>query len=236
MPPAPEEDPFGDWGFESTFGPGSRAGPSLEMDSAGAIANDLAAFFRGLGLDPAKLGPMSPGELETIGRLVRLAMQGVLELHATRSHQKREARAEDRTLMAGGHDNPLQREDWPIETRLQYLLGGRGASVGFIHPERALGEVLAELQAHEQAADAAARAAVLGVLDEFAPDALRQRLLGDGPALFEGARMWAAYSRFYAEQSGDMQAWVQLVFDKYFTETYVREVVRLQRQAKVRAK
>ena len=64
-----------------------------------------------------------------------------------------------------------QRDDWSLETRLQYLLGGRGASVGFIHPERALEGLLDELRTHDLVTDAATRAAVQGVLREMAPPA-----------------------------------------------------------------
>lgn len=66
----PEEDPFGDWGFESTFGPGSSPGGLKEV-AQGPGAGDLSSFYKGLGLDIALMGALSPVELETAGRAVR---------------------------------------------------------------------------------------------------------------------------------------------------------------------
>ena len=43
----PEDDPFGDWGFETTFGPGSTGGEALEAGKLGP-APDLTFFFLSL--------------------------------------------------------------------------------------------------------------------------------------------------------------------------------------------
>ncbi|MBI2768429.1 MAG: FHA domain-containing protein [Burkholderiales bacterium] len=230
-PPAPpvasEDDPFGDWGFESTFGPG--LGGAAAMGPSGPGAPDVTAFFQGMGLDPAKLGPLSPGELETVGRAVRMVVTGLLDLYASRNDVTQDLRAEDRTMVAVKDNNPLK-TDWPEQTKLQYLFGGRAASVGFIGPERALRSLLGDLLAHDAAVGAAARAAVEGTLREFSPATLRTRLLGGGSKLFEGARAWDAYGKYYAEHSQDMTAWAQRLLDKHFTEAYLRESARSRRE------
>lgn len=223
----PEDDPFGEWGFETTSGPGGPGG-GLQASQLG-VAPDLGAFFRGLGLDPQRVGPLSEGELQAIGEVVRAMVAGVLELRQAAAGVTQALHAEDRTMVAARDNNPLK-SDWPLETKLQYLFGGRAATAGFVAPERALRELLADLLVHDLAVGAAARAAVEGTLGEFAPDELKERLLGGGTRLFEAARAWEAYGRYYAQQGEQMPEWVQRMLGKYFTSAYLRESQRIRRE------
>lgn len=228
MPPhAPEDDPFGDWGFETTFGSGSKDGGPLDA-AALAPAGDLSPFFRGLGLEPVQIGQLSQGELETIGRLVRSAMLAIFELQGSRNGVPTSADSpeQENTIPAGGA-NPLK-TSWPDEVKLRYLFGGQAASGGLVRPERALREVMAELIAHERAVDLAAREALEATLREFSPAALKNRLLGGGAKLFEGARAWDAFTKYYDEQAREMPAWAQKLLDRYFTEAYLRESLRIK--------
>jgi type VI secretion system FHA domain protein len=223
-PGTTEDDPFGEWGFETTFGPNAPGGP-LEAGTLGA--GDLHAFFRGLGLDPVTLGPLSEGELENIGKLVRSMVLGVLQLHATAIGVNKNLHAEDRTLIAPKDNNPLK-SDWPEDTKLRYLFGGRAASVGFMHPDRALRDLLREISAHDLASGAASRAALESTLKDFAPATLKGRLLGSGSRLFEAARVWDAYQKYYEELARDMPSWVQHLMERYFTDAYLRESLRIK--------
>ncbi len=228
---ATEDDPFGEWGFETTFGPGGAGGGPLDTQTMGP--GDIASFYQGLGLDPTTLGTLSQGELEAIGRLVRTLVLGVLDLHASAAGAKQDLRAEDRTMMAVKDNNPLK-TDWPQETKLRYMFGGRAAGVGFINPERAAREVLIELIAHNSASGSAARSALESTLKEFAPEALKTRLLGSGTKLFESTRAWDAYVKYFEEQGKDMPKWTQRLLDKYFAEAYLRESMRMRRETPTR--
>lgn len=227
-----EEDPFGDWGFETTFGPGGPGGGGLQAGKLG-VAADLAPFLRGLGLDPQQAGALSEGELEAIGRIARTLVEGVLELRQVTTGITRELRADDRTMLAARDNNPLKAES-PLEAKLQYLFGGRAAAGGFVAPDRALRAVLGELLAHDLAVAAASRALAQGTLEEFAPAEIKARLLGGGAKLFEAARAWDAYARYYAQQGEKMPDWVQRMLDKYFTAAYLQERQRLQRETSPR--
>jgi predicted component of type VI protein secretion system len=230
---AAEEDPFGDWGFETTFGPGAIGAGPLQAGTLGV--GDLTSFFQGLGLDPTSVGPLSQGELQTIGELVRSLALGVLELHRAATGVKDDLKAEDRTMVASRDNNPLK-SDWQDETKLRYLFGGRAAGVALVSPARALRELLMELVAHDRASAAAARSALAATLKEFAPEALKAKLLGGGGTLFEGARAWNAYSKYYGEQGVDMDAWTQRLLDRYFAEAYLRESLRIRRETSGRAR
>ena len=222
-----EEDPFGDWGFESTFGPGSGEGGSKAVQHA-PVAGDLSSFYKGLGLDPAKLGAVSSAELEAAGRAVRVALEGLFELYTSRSGALHEQPPAAGTVPVKDN-NPLKTE-WSGQAKLQYVFGGRATSVGFVSPQRALTEVVTELMAHDAALAAATRVALESTLQEFAPAALKDRLLGAGSKLFEGSRAWDAYSRYYLVKSQGLDDWVQQQLDKYFTGAYLRETQRIKRE------
>lgn len=224
---AGDEDPFGDWGFESTSG--LRVATGLDAMLVGQGAADLGGFFRGMGLDAASIGPLSEGELEDLGKLVRQALAGLLDLYAAKLGLQREMGAEDRTMMAAKNNNPLK-ADWPEDVRLRYLVGGRASATGFIAPRRALTELLAELRAHDAAANEGAKAVVHGALRELAPGAVKKKARG-GARLFESGRLWEAYVRLHEEEGADTEAWVQRLFERYFADTYLREVRRRLRES-----
>lgn len=222
----PEEDPFGDWGFHSTFGPGAP-GSGLQAGQLG-VAQDIAAFYKGLGLDPAKVGALSEGELEAIGRMVRVAILGLIELQSQAFQAKQELGAEDRTMVAAKERNPLGGK-WPDHTKLQYLFGGNATAHGFAAPERAVREVAGDLLAHQEATAEAVRLALTGLAAEFAPEALKARLLGSGAGgLFSSGRAWDAFVRFYEERSREPGGWARHVVDRHFMDTYMREFLRVK--------
>ena len=224
----PEEDPFGDWGFESTFGPGpDGVGPKAVAQGPGA--GDLSSFYKGLGLDRTNLGTLSPVDLEAAGRAVRVALEGLFQLYGARSGVREERKVGAHGVVPVKDNNPLK-TDWPDDTKLQYLLGGRAASIGFVSPQRALTDIVAELLAHDAAMVVAIRSAVEATVQEFAPAALKERLLGSGSKLFEGTRAWEAYSRYYGDKSQGLDQWVRQLLDQYFNEAYLRESQRIKRE------
>lgn len=231
VPASPDDDPFGDWGFGSTFGPGAPSGP-LRADGL-ALATDLKSFFQGLGLDPTRAPQLSEGEMETIGRLTRLALAGLLQAAQGASGAKQELHAGDRTMVGAMDSNPL-RMDMPPEAKLFYLFGGRMAAAGFITPDRAVGDLVSDVLAHQQAAAQGTRDAVRGTLQEFDPEALKTRLLGGGTRLFESARAWDAFAKDYAEQAQAIEQWAQRLLDRHFADAYNREFLRAKRDTSSR--
>ncbi len=221
-----EEDPFGDWGFQSTFGPGS-GGAKAGAQAAGA--GDFSPFYKGLGLDPNRLDALGPAELEAAGRAVRAAFEGLFQLYGSRSGTPPDKSEELASLVPVKDNNPLKTQ-WPAQAKLQYLFGGRAEGIGFISPQRALTDVVSELLAHDAARAAANRAVLEATLQEFAPAALKERLLGGGSRLFEGTRAWEAYARYYADKSVALDEWVQQQLDKYFNDAYLRERDRIKRE------
>ena len=231
LSPSADDDPFGDWGFPTTFGRGMLVPPPLDSDSQ--IPGPVPAFFRGLGLDPAAIGALSDGELEAIGRVVRVLTLGVLELDSSASAAKQEMRAEDRTMIAVKDPNPLKNA-WPEDTKLRYIFGGRAAAAGLVSPERAMSELVSDLVAHNSASGTAARGVLESTIKEFAPTVLKTRLLGQGTKLFQNARVWSAYCKYYEQEAQDLGRWTQRLVDRYFAEAYLRESLRMKRDTPTR--
>ena len=220
-----EEDPFGEWGFQSTFAPGTLMG-ALQASGL-AQASGLGAFFAGLGLPGTKAESLTQGELEAMGRLTRIALQGLVQAVQAAGASRQPAGGDERTTLDPPAVNPLRMET-PLESKLWYLFGGRAAAAGCIPPERAVGDLVDELMAHERALGEAVRQAVEGVLEDFAPEALKARLAG-GPRLFGSARAWDAFVREYAQRSGDRAAWARELLDRHFAEAYAQALLRAKR-------
>lgn len=222
---APHDDPFGDWGFESTFGAGSPRG-TLDADALQA-ATDLEPFLRGLGLEEGGPAAFTRGELEALGRATRIALVGLLQAAAAAGAARRDLGAgADAPGAAEAH--PL-RADAPVEAKLQYLYGRRSGGTRLPPPERALADVAMELLAHQEAMRAGVEAAVAGAFAEFDPEAMKGRLLGDRARLFGSARAWEAFVKEYAQRSHDLPAWVRSVLERHFGAAYLRELARLRR-------
>ena len=197
--------------------------------------NDMSAFFRGLGLDPLAVGNLGSAELEAIGQRVRMALQGLLDMLESKADMKQELGVQEGTMLATRRQNPLKAE-WPVSGKLHYLLGGRHAAIGFLDPEIALREVLTELRAHELASVAATRAAIEGVIEEFAPDTLAARLPGARwrLPLIENARIWKLFTADYKARSAQKEGWLKHVLDHYFMPAYVRESTKIKSQGSPR--
>jgi predicted component of type VI protein secretion system len=232
VPGTVDDDPFGDWGFQSTFGPGTSNG-GLHADGLHA-ATGLEAFFAGLGLQSPGAGRFTHGELETMGRLTRIALQGLLQAAEA-------AAATRRDLGSVAHVPPAQREthplrtDSPVESKLYYLFGGKAAAAGALAPDRAIAQLVTELTAHEEAMGDAVRELVRQVLEEFDPEALKQRLLAGSPRLFESARAWDAFAREYAQRLASDPSWVRQLLERHFAPAYARALVRAKRNTQGRS-
>ena len=225
VPGTVEADPFGDWGFQSTFGAGTPGSSNLGAD-AQQPANDLQPFFTGLGMG----GPeaMTNGDMETLGRLTRVALQGLLQAADAAAAARQEERSGERTWTEGREFNPL-RMDTPIDAKMSYLFGGEAAASSFLPPDRAVAQIAAELVAHQQAMGDAVADLVQKVIEDFEPDALKKRLLGSGTRMFESARAWEAFVRHYADQLAANPGWAQQLLDRHFVRAYARALVRAKR-------
>lgn len=215
-----DDDPFSDWAFHSNF-------TAASTQDGLAAATDLRPFLRGLGLDGVAASQLTQGDLEVLGRIARLAVQGLVQASEAAAESRDQVRAEEASATKG-EANPL-RTDTTLDVKLAYLFGGSRAATGLMPPERAVAQLAADLDTHEQAMGEAVQELLRSVLAEFDPEALKKRLLGAGGRLFESARAWDAYARHYAERTGAEPDWVRQLLDHHFARAYARALLRAKR-------
>ena len=164
-----------------------------------------------------------------IGEMLRTAVQGTIELIATRAMLKREVKAEV-TIIASSRNNPLK-----------FLPDGESALLqmfstripGFMSPVEAMEDAFKDLRAHEVGMIAGMRAALAQVLGRFEPGVLEQRLKAPGmlEALLpnsQKARLWDEFSELFVDISREAQDDFQSLFGKAFLDAYEEEVARLK--------
>lgn len=255
-PGAHDDDPFDEWGFDATivqhFTPQASYGSTRADGSGGdsrvpdpsllqtrtvprhdpGIELAAAAFCRGLGLDPAMANAIGTAEMEATGRRLRIAVQALSELYAAKLDLNRGMGADEHTMVATRENNPLKTE-WPLETKLEYLVGAKSAGTAFVRPEIALADLVADLRVHDLAVTAASRAVVEGALRELEPEKVEARIAADSPSggFLARLRPWDAYVRHYASESSRMAQWVERLFTRYFFGAYLRESTRIRNEA-----
>ena len=106
----------------------------------------IAAFFRGLGLDPSSLpGGGTEAEIEALGLRFRLLAEGLVHLLHTRTREKNSVRVAQ-TVIGSADVNPLKFLVTPEEA-LAALVSPRGK--GYLGPEDAINAAFRDLSDHQ---------------------------------------------------------------------------------------
>src|SRR4029434_1466240 len=189
----------------------------------------LRAFLQGAGLSSIQSKSLTPEAMEAIGKLLREAVQGTLDLLRARGLTKNEVRVGVTTMMV--HDNtPLK--FWPtVEAALTHLLSS--PVHGFMPPLRAMKDAYDDLRAHQLGFLAGMRAAVEEVLTRFAPQELAKRLteqsmLDDLLPMNRKAKLWDLFLERHAAISGEAREDFNAAFGKAFRRAYEAQVKQLR--------
>ena len=167
-----------------------------------------------------------------IGLLLRLSVEGTLQLLITRQEFKREVKA-DVTIIASQANNPLKFSP-SVEVALDHLLG-TGVMRGFMGPTEAMRDAYTDLRAHEFGVMVGIRAALQSVLDRFSPEALEQRLTDKSmlDSLFAAnrkAKLWDQFHALSRQIQEEAQEDFHTLFGKAFLKAYDEQVHKLAEQ------
>lgn len=207
---------------------GAPAGASGVLDAA-----LVAALLDGLGLERWPGGNVPDAEaMRRLGRLLRSAVRGTIDLLRARATIKSEVQAE-LTMVVDVNNNPLKFSP-NVEAALAHLLAP--AQRGFIEGTDAMDDAYRDLVAHQFGFTAGTRAAIAAMLARFDPAALQQRLtsksvLDSVLPDHRKAKLWALFTEQYGQIAGDAEDDFQRLFGKAFLRAYEEQVAKLGENA-----
>jgi len=193
-------------------------------------ASLLGAFLNGAGIpDADQPKALTPKLMEAVGRLLREAVQGTLDLLRARALMKSELHA-DVTMIVPVDNNPLKFSP-SVEEALGHLLVPHVR--GFMPPLRAMKAAYDDLCAHQLGFLAGMRAALDEVLARFAPEALVKRL--SDPTVLDSllpmnrkAKQWDLFVEHYDQIVAEAREDFNAAFGKAFLRAYKAQVKRLR--------
>ncbi|HMZ84795.1 MAG TPA: type VI secretion system-associated FHA domain protein TagH, partial [Rhodocyclaceae bacterium] len=188
------------------------------------------AFLAGLGTPTLPLDALTPEMMERVGRLLREATQGTLDLLLARATTKREVRA-DVTMIVSSDNNPLKFSP-DVAAALLHLLVPQGP--GFLSPVAAMQDAYDDLRSHQFGFMAGLRAALAGVLKRFDPAMLEQRMaqksmLDNVLPMNRRAKLWDLYIQLYRDIANEAEDDFHTLFGREFLRAYQEQVDRLEK-------
>ncbi|HVG04636.1 MAG TPA: type VI secretion system-associated FHA domain protein TagH, partial [Burkholderiaceae bacterium] len=213
--------------------PAEPAAPSttpLEKRPLTADETELTrALLEGLGLErwPDPSG-VDAETMRRIGKLMRAAVQGTIDLLRARATIKSEVQAQ-MTMIVTRDNNPLKFSP-NVGAALAHLLGP--AQRGFMSATAAMDDAYRDLVAHQFGFTAGTRAALADVLRRFDPAALEQRLVAKSmldsllPANYK-AKLWHLFTERFAQISTEAEEDFQRLFGKEFVRAYEAQVAKM---------
>lgn len=190
----------------------------------------LRAFVAGAGIPDHQLPKgLTRETMEMLGKLLREAVQGTLDLLRARGLTKSEMRA-DLTMIMPLDNNPLKFSP-TVDAALGHLLAPPVR--GFLPPLRAMTDAYDDLRAHQLGFLAGMRAALEEVLARFAPEELERRLLD--PSVLDSllpinrkAKLWDLFVERYVSVAGEAREDFNAAFGKAFRRAYEAQVKELR--------
>lgn len=199
---------------ETFAAPLAPVAPSRPAPAADGEA--IAAFVRGLGLDPAKAAAMGPDDMERLGKRFRALVEVLEQALRNRAREKRNLRVAQ-TVIGSAEVNPLKFLA-TTEEMLEAMLGP--ARPGYLEADAAIAAAARDLADHQLRSWSGLQAALRRMIDRFDPEAVETELEAAGRlrAILAGGRsalLWqlyrerfkamakAAEDRFLGEVGGD---------------------------------
>jgi len=208
--------------------PSAITHPSLKADGGGLdTAVQLLADATGIDPDLIPVGGQKKF-MVTIGHLVRVAAQGLLDVMRSRAEIKGQLELAQ-TAEQVRENNPLKFAA-DVEDALDKLLFYKG--IHHLPAIDAFERAFRDIQAHQHAVVVAMKAALSNQLARFEPAALEgtfDRGLRPGAliGMSNKAKYWDLYGEFYQSVENDSEASFEDVVRQVFIEAYEAEIKRL---------
>ena len=224
-PPAPAQLPTP----QPTVPASSRDTPGAPPAADSGSAFDLSAFLRGAGIDPDSLSPEMAG---TLGRMLRAAVQGLIEALHTRADFRDQFRLPV-TRVKKSENNPLK---FAVDADDAWVSLLRKRADRYLGPLDAMDDAFDDIRTHHLAMVVGMQAGFESVLNRFNPKTLAQEFdkrsrrgaLWPVPA---GVRYWRQYVDLFENLTvGEPQATFRRLFGDEFAHAYERYLDTAQHQ------
>lgn len=193
--------------------PGASSRPMTDVALPGGSfapnSGDAAAFWSGIGIDPARIPPEARARLlEELGGALRQAAGGLVSMLSARKSMKDEFRL-DQTRLAPQENNPFKFFSHGDEALRRVVIEG---APGFLPLDMAVKQCFADMHAHEVALASAMQTSIRELLDRLAPAKLESEaepgLLGRKP---DRSRLWERYAELHGELAGDLDRTIRML-------------------------
>jgi type VI secretion system protein len=200
--------------------------------AAGAPDDRIAALFAGLGVDPDRVSPETFSEL---GEILRIVVQGMIEVLQSRTEVKNNFRV-PMTTMRPVENNPLK-FSLNVDDAIHNLFVKRNP--GYLQPVDAFREGFRDVAYHQVAMLAGIRTAFNSLLARLEPAGLqetyerklkRTMLLGVTAKL----KFWDMYCEQFEEYDRDAESTFQNLFGEEFAKAYFEQLQQLANTARLR--
>ena len=222
QPPPPAEKPYS----QPTEHRKPAAPPSGAAAASGGSSLDLEELLQAAGLNSVQMSPELAREL---GQVLRIVVQGLMEVLQSRAEIKSQLRM-SMTRMQATENNPLKFSP-NVEAALHTLLVERNR--GYLPTTRAFQEALVDIRNHQIAVLQGIRRAFDTMLEHFDPQRLTEefdRQSKRGGILSMGAklRFREYYTEHYASLTRDADSSFRQLFGEYFAQAYEDQMDRLK--------
>jgi type VI secretion system FHA domain protein len=206
--------------------PAARPVGSAGSSPTSAVGADLAELLRGVGLPD---GALSAEVLHELGKVLRIVVQGVMEVLKARDEIKAQFRL-PLTRVQADENNPLKLCP-NVESALHTLLVHRDP--GYLSTVPAFEAAFADIRSHQLAMLAGVRLAFESMLERFEPRALEQefeRAVSRGGRLGFGvkSKYWDLYVERFSHLGRDADDTFRRLFGDVFAEAYEQQLERLK--------
>jgi type VI secretion system FHA domain protein len=192
----------------------------------------IAAMFAGLGVDPDRVSPETFAEL---GEILRIVVQGMIDVLQSRSEVKNNFRV-PMTTMRPVENNPLK-FSMNVEDAIHNLFVKRNP--GYLQPVDAFREGFRDVAYHQVAMLAGIRTAFNSLIARFDPETLQEiyeRKLKRGMLLGVANKLkyWDLYCEQFEEFDRDAESTFQNLFGEEFAKAYFDQLQQLANTARLR--
>lgn len=206
---------------------------SYEFGGTSEVSSgSVSSFLKGLGVDEASFQEsFSDKELFLAGKLLRIALQGSMEVLQSRANIKNEMRM-DMTTIRPIQNNPIKFAVNVDEALNKMFLQKDRA---YMDPERAMNEAFDDIKSHQIAVISGIQASLVSVLKRFEPDNLVERLEKESPIsanipIHRKAKLWDKFEALYDTIESEAEDDFNRLFGQEFAKAYDEQVALLEKQ------